>query len=257
MSSDKGIVFVTDLTPGKYQFIETKAPTGYVINSTPTDFIISESAQGEPIAVEAKLVNYKGSAQLVKTDSNGKPLAGAAFKVVDADGKTVLDKLVSSDKGIVSVSDLAPGKYQFIETKAPKGYYLNSNPVDFTIDKEAAGEPGLVRAGNLVNMEIKNDTPEWPSNPETPSAPDEPDSPDNPEKPCIPTDPGKPSIPDNPTTAKTVYDKRYNKKTRHDTSQKLPKTNYQNTLWLTILGLVILMLVVLVIYRNKKADQAE
>ncbi|MBC6361691.1 SpaA isopeptide-forming pilin-related protein [Lactobacillus apis] len=257
VSSDKGIVFVTDLTPGKYQFIETKAPTGYVINSTPTDFTISESAEGEPTVVEAKLVNYKGSAQLVKTDSNGKPLAGAEFKVVDADGKTVLDKLVSSDKGIVSVTDLAPGKYQFIETKAPKGYYLNSKPVDFTIDKEAAGEPGLVKAGNLVNMEIKNDTPEWPSNPETPSAPDEPDSPDNPEKPGIPTDPGKPSIPDNPTTAKTVYDKRYNKKPRHDTGQKLPKTNYQNTLWLTILGLVILMLVAVIIYRNKKADQAE
>ena len=257
VSSDKGIVFVTDLTPGKYQFIETKAPTGYVINSTPTDFTISESAEGEPTVVEAKLVNYKGSAQLVKTDSNGKPLAGAEFKVVDADGKTVLDKLVSSDKGIVAVTDLAPGKYQFVETKAPKGYYLNSKPVDFTIDKEAAGEPGLVKAGNLVNMEIKNDTPEWPSNPETPSAPDEPDSPDNPEKPSIPTDPGKPSIPDNPTTAKTVYDKRYNKKTRHDTGQKLPKTNYQNTLWLTILGLVILMLVAVIIYRNKKADQAE
>ncbi|MCO6529813.1 LPXTG cell wall anchor domain-containing protein, partial [Lactobacillus sp.] len=77
------------------------------------------------------------------------------------------------------------------------------------------------------------------------------------EKPSIPTDPGKPSIPDNPTTAKTVYDKRYNKKPRHDTGQKLPKTNYQNTLWLTILGLVILMLVAVIIYRNKKADQAE
>ncbi len=114
-----------------------------------------------------------------------------------------------------------------------------------------------MKAGSLVNMEIKNDTPEWPSNPETPSAPDEPDSPDNPEKPSIPTDPGKPSIPDNPTTAKTVYDKRYNKEARHDTSQKLPKTNYQNTLWLTILGLVILMLVAVIIYRNKKVDQAE
>ncbi|MCT6891365.1 MAG: SpaA isopeptide-forming pilin-related protein, partial [Lactobacillus sp.] len=256
VSSNEGIVFVSDLAPGKYQFVETKAPTGYILNSTPTEFTISESAQGEHAVVKTKLVNYKGSAQLVKTDSNGKPIAGAEFKVVDAAGKTVKDKLVSSDKGIVAVTDLAPGKYQFIETRAPKGYYLNSKAVDFTIDKEAAGEPRLVEAGSLVNLEIKNDTPEWPSKPsdsETPGTPDESDN------------PGKPSRPATPTTSKTMYDKRYNKKGSKKVihskdkskGEKLPKTNYQSTILLTVLGLIILMLVVLVIYRNNKMDNDE
>ena len=256
VSSNEGIVFVSDLAPGKYQFVETKAPTGYILNSTPTEFTISESAQGEHAVVKTKLVNYKGSAQLVKTDSNGKPIAGAEFKVVDAAGKTVKDKLVSSDKGIVAVTDLAPGKYQFIETRAPKGYYLNSKAVDFTIDKEAAGAPRLVEAGSLVNLEIKNDTPEWPSKPsdsETPGTPDESDN------------PGKPSRPATPTTSKTMYDKRYNKKGSKKVihskdkskGEKLPKTNYQSTILLTVLGLIILMLVVLVIYRNNKMDNDE
>ena len=256
VSSNEGIVFVSDLAPGKYQFVETKAPSGYILNSTPTEFTISESAQGEHAVVKTKLVNYKGSAQLVKTDSNGKPIAGAEFKVVDAAGKTVKDKLVSSDKGIVAVTDLAPGKYQFIETRAPKGYYLNSKAVDFTIDKEAAGEPKLVEAGSLVNLEIKNDTPEWPSKPsdsETPGTPDESDN------------PGKPSRPATPTTSKTMYDKRYNKKGSKKVihskdkskGEKLPKTNYQSTILLTVLGLIILMLVVLVIYRNNKMDNDE
>ncbi|MBK0146410.1 MSCRAMM family protein, partial [Enterococcus sp. S77] len=58
-------------------------------------------------------VNYKGSAQLVKTDSEGNPLSGAEFKVVDNEGKAIQEGLVSDEKGIVSIIELAPGDYQF------------------------------------------------------------------------------------------------------------------------------------------------
>ncbi|MBK0072177.1 MSCRAMM family protein, partial [Enterococcus sp. S53] len=68
-----------------YQFIETKAPEGYILNTTPVVFTIEYSAKGQPKVVVASegFVNYKGSAQLVKTDSEGNPLSGAEFKVVD------------------------------------------------------------------------------------------------------------------------------------------------------------------------------
>ncbi|WP_460291950.1 prealbumin-like fold domain-containing protein, partial [Bacillus cereus] len=35
----------------------------------------------------------------------------------------------------VSASNLRPGDYQFVETKAPKDYDLNKTPIPFTIEK--------------------------------------------------------------------------------------------------------------------------
>ncbi|MDB1717929.1 SpaA isopeptide-forming pilin-related protein, partial [Enterococcus casseliflavus] len=146
VSDERGIVSVIELAPGDYQFIETKAPEGYVLNTTPVAFIIEDSAKGQPKVVVASegFVNYKGSAQLVKTDSEGNPLSGAEFKVVDNKGETIQEDLVSDEKGIVSITELAPGDYQFIETKAPEGYVLNATPIVFTIETSTAGKPAVV-----------------------------------------------------------------------------------------------------------------
>ncbi|MFS0933966.1 SpaA isopeptide-forming pilin-related protein [Enterococcus casseliflavus] len=148
VSDEKGIVSITELAPGDYQFIETKAPEGYILNTTPVVFTIEYSAKGQPKVVVASegFVNYKGSAQLVKTDSEGNPLSGAEFKVVDNKGKAIQEGLVSDEKGIVSITELAPGDYQFIETKAPEGYILNTTPVVFTIEYSAKGQPKVVVA---------------------------------------------------------------------------------------------------------------
>lgn len=48
-------------------------------------------------------MNYQESAQLVKTDSKENPLPGAKFKLIDKEGKTVIQNLVSDDKGVVLV----------------------------------------------------------------------------------------------------------------------------------------------------------
>ncbi|MFV0558690.1 MAG: SpaA isopeptide-forming pilin-related protein [Enterococcus sp.] len=155
--SDKdGKVTVDNLAPGTYQFIETKAPKGYILNSTPIDFTISESNNGKPVTVVAddNFVNYKGSAELIKKDAQGNVLAGAKFKVVNAEGQTVRTGLVSDSEGNVTVKNLAPGTYQFIETKAPKGYILNSTPVEFTISESNSGKPSVVSASdNFVNYQ--------------------------------------------------------------------------------------------------------
>ncbi|WP_220722066.1 prealbumin-like fold domain-containing protein, partial [Brochothrix thermosphacta] len=75
----------------------------------------------------------------------------AEFKVIDAEGKTVIEKLVSNETGEVTATELAPGDYQFVETKAPTGYILNTDPVEFTIEAEQAAMPKVVNAGELAN----------------------------------------------------------------------------------------------------------
>ncbi|WP_218730223.1 SpaA isopeptide-forming pilin-related protein, partial [Brochothrix thermosphacta] len=152
ITNSNGKIAVADLAPGDYQFVETKAPTGYVLNTDPVAFTIVDSAAGEPAAVDSnELTNYKGSAVLTKVTADGKKLENAEFKVVDKDGKTVIGKLVSNEAGEVTATELAPGTYQFIETKAPTGYILNTDPVDFTIEAEQAAMPKVVNVGEFVN----------------------------------------------------------------------------------------------------------
>ncbi|WP_277933189.1 SpaA isopeptide-forming pilin-related protein, partial [Bacillus cereus group sp. BfR-BA-01381] len=61
-------------------------------------------------------------------DVDGSALKGAVFKIVDMNGNDVRSNLTTNKDGKISVSDLRPGDYQFIETKAPTGYDLNAKP---------------------------------------------------------------------------------------------------------------------------------
>ncbi|RAM14599.1 hypothetical protein C1907_02925, partial [Listeria ivanovii] len=72
---------------------------------------------------------------LTKKDSVSKAvLAEAEFELQTKAGTKVKDNLVADTNGEIIVSDLAPGEYQFVETKAPAGYKLDASPVAFTID---------------------------------------------------------------------------------------------------------------------------
>ncbi|WP_280531773.1 MSCRAMM family protein, partial [Brochothrix thermosphacta] len=152
VSNEAGEVTATELVPGDYQFVETKAPTGYVLNTDPVEFTIEAEQAAMPKVVNAgELANYKASAVLTKVDVDGKVLENAEFKVIDAEGKTVIEKLVSNEAGEVTAPELAPGTYQFVETKAPTGYILNTEPVEFTIEAEQAAMPKVVNASEFVN----------------------------------------------------------------------------------------------------------
>ncbi len=154
VSDADGKVTVTDLAPGKYQFVETKAPAGYLLNTEPSAFTIAASNQGKPATVvaTANFVNYQGAAKLIKKDVNGHLLSGATFKVLDAKGETIQTGLTTNNQGEIVAEHLAPGKYRFVETKAPTGYLLNTTPVPFEIAEKNAGKPAVVVASdNFVN----------------------------------------------------------------------------------------------------------
>ena len=144
-SNQQGKVTVANLAPGTYQFVETKAPAGYVLNTKPVSFTIDAQHHGQQVVTASdNFINYRGSAVLVKEDKAGKRLAGAEFKVINAQGQTVQSGLTTNANGLVKVTDLAPGDYQFIETKAPAGYLINTQPAKFTIKAQADGQPALV-----------------------------------------------------------------------------------------------------------------
>ncbi|MCY8672153.1 LPXTG cell wall anchor domain-containing protein [Bacillus haynesii] len=71
-------------------------------------------------------------------------LKGAEFKLLDPDGKLVkaggnrkkLPAVWTTDQnGKFTAEGLAPGRYQFVETKAPDSYKLDETPIPFEIKK--------------------------------------------------------------------------------------------------------------------------
>ncbi|EAE6208790.1 LPXTG cell wall anchor domain-containing protein, partial [Listeria innocua] len=129
-----GKIEVTDLAPGDYQFVETKAATGYVLDATPSEFTI-EFNQDKAAVVTKENTSKAGSVVLTKQDSVTKAaLSDAEFELQTATGTKVKDNLTTNASGEIEVADLAPGDYKFVETKAPTGYELDATPVTFTIE---------------------------------------------------------------------------------------------------------------------------
>uniref|UniRef100_UPI0035A33FA8 SpaA isopeptide-forming pilin-related protein n=1 Tax=Bacillus pacificus TaxID=2026187 RepID=UPI0035A33FA8 len=157
LTTDKdGKISVSDLRPGDYQFIETKAPTHYDLNQTPINFTV-EKSQTATASVTAKNSLTKGAVELTKVDDiDGATLEGAVFKIVDMNGNDVRSDLNTNKDGKISVSDLRPGDYQFIETKAPTGYDLNAKPIPFTITKGQAQVTSVTALNSLTtgSMEL-------------------------------------------------------------------------------------------------------
>lgn len=145
VSNESGEIIVNELEKGNYIFREVKAPEGYVIKQSDHPFTIDEKS------VELKIVNEKidkdkGRHDFMKTDEAKKPLGGAMFKVmiknkdgkfepVKRDGKDYI--VTSADNGKFAVEDMDYGKYYLVEIKAPAGFILLSEPVEFEIKKQA------------------------------------------------------------------------------------------------------------------------
>ncbi|BDU86812.1 SpaA isopeptide-forming pilin-related protein [Clostridium perfringens] len=105
-----------------------------------------------------------GKVVLNKKDSqNGKLLKGAVFNLQDQQGNNIRTNLITDENGQIVLNDLAPGDYQFVETKAPNGYELDTTPVKFTIvvgQKEAVKveKTNILAATNLKISKIDSNT---------------------------------------------------------------------------------------------------
>lgn len=145
ISNESGEIIINDIKKGDYIFREVEAPAGYVIKNVDTKFTISDKSV-ELRVVNSKTSTDKGRHDFMKTDEAKKPLGGAMFKVMtkNKDGKFVPVKrdgkdyiVTSADNGKFAVEDMDYGKYYLVEIKAPQGFILLSDPVEFEIKKQA------------------------------------------------------------------------------------------------------------------------
>lgn len=114
---------------------------------------------GHPVV---QIVVHEFNVTLKKVDSvESNPLSGAEFDIyrvvtdmttsglTDIPGtdlrgvKLSLEKLVSNNNGLIDINSLIPGDYVLVETRAPDGYALMADTVQFTI-----GDSGLEEVSN-------------------------------------------------------------------------------------------------------------
>lgn len=109
----------------------------YIYQVTYPDSEKTETTEG----VKEKTVSLvntlqRGSIEITKNNANKKNLGGAEFKITGPNNyeKTVTtpSETIPSEgkkKGVITISDLLPGKYVITETKAPANYNLLANPI--------------------------------------------------------------------------------------------------------------------------------
>ena len=152
VTDDVGKIVIKDLAPGKYVFVETKAPEGYRIKHPEVPFEITDK-KVKKLTVE----NYKdkeGGKTFKKVSSvDGKPLAGAEFLVtkktdkgymrMKKNGKDMV--LTSGNDGKFVANGLPDGDYYLWEIKAPAGYAPLSGSVKFIVSADSLKKELIIK----------------------------------------------------------------------------------------------------------------
>ncbi len=147
-----GTISVDVPSPGLYYVEETRAPSGYALDSTKYSV---EVKSGE--VVELKVENSKSvGLKIQKLDAlTDEPLAGAVFTVEQIDGTFSTD-VTTNDNGLALLGGLQPGSYKITEKTPPAGYLPAENPVQtIEILKDQVEVPMIVYKNEPINGTVK------------------------------------------------------------------------------------------------------
>ena len=126
---------IKGLKPGKYTLTEEIAPDGYVLSKETVNFEIKLDGTVKKVVMK----NEKTTVQISKVDATtGEELPGAKLTVKDSNGK-VVDTWTSTNE-IHVIKGLKVGKYTLTEEIAPDGYVLSTETITFEIKNDGTVE---------------------------------------------------------------------------------------------------------------------
>ena len=166
MTDANGILLFENIPFGDYYLEELEAPDGYKADTTP--YVFSVTADGQKIEIRRENTRIPGSVTVVKTDSGGNPIPGAAFQLeYSEDGESWTPvfhtevpakevggctseglsdgMLITGDDGIAVFGGLRAGDgilYRVTEIATVNGYVLLTEPVELgTLPRENEDNP--------------------------------------------------------------------------------------------------------------------
>lgn len=171
-TNSEGYLITPEKLPyGDYTLVEVQAPYGYVLDSTPIPFTITQENSSTDagvtvVKVKARDVAQKGTISITKTgevfasvnENEGiytpvyetQNLANAVFEIYAAEDITTLDgtvryyqgekvdEITTGENGVAKSKELYLGKYTVIEKTAPNGY-ANANE-QYDVELTYAGQ---------------------------------------------------------------------------------------------------------------------
>lgn len=158
-TDENGQIIVQDLKPGKYKLIELQTPKHYQSSKKIYTFTIDRSKtdkDAKTVEINAKNQLIPGAVEVVKVDkANHKlKLESAIFELQDDDGHPIKKDLKTDHQGKLLINNLRPGTYQLVETKAPFGYKLESNPIRFEITKSQQQPVSIIVENELITGSV-------------------------------------------------------------------------------------------------------
>ena len=152
-TDENGVINFTELPPGFYTLVESKAPQGYAKSDSTWTVVVSsdgnvritekgitgsgESHYGKQILINVTNKPVGGEFVVYKKDSNGKALPGAKFTITKQGDNNPLETKISDANGVVKFSNnLTEGTYIIEEIEAPVGYNKINKKWVLVIDKD-------------------------------------------------------------------------------------------------------------------------
>ena len=147
LTDEKGYIYIKNIPLGKYYYIETKAPTGYILDTKKHYFEINENGK----TISEVLINEPISAtfEFLKIDyENNSPLPDTVIEIYN-EFDELLYTQKTNEEGKIIIEKIPYGKYYFIEAKAPTGYILDTEKHYFEIN-----ENNVIIKANMTNIRI-------------------------------------------------------------------------------------------------------
>ena len=122
---------IENLEPGKYTLTETIAPDGYVLSTETITFEVKADGSVTEVVMKNEMITTEISKIDVTTKQE---LPGATLVVKDSKGN-VVDEWVSTTE-VHIIKGLKVGKYTLTETIAPEGYILSTEIIIFEVKND-------------------------------------------------------------------------------------------------------------------------
>lgn len=122
--------------PGLYYYRETAAPEGYILNKE--EYVFTIDAAGV-VRGSLEIGNIPEDTVVISKEdtTTAEELPGAEIVIYDEDGNEVFRGITDSH-GKIYFRKPQPGKYTFIETVAPEGYFINETTFSFTVNEDGS-----------------------------------------------------------------------------------------------------------------------
>ncbi len=127
-----GSATVENLNVGTYKLVETYAPSGYILNSSPITVEVTGGTTTTKTVVNQKEQEKTGNIQIIKVDQYGNRVTGAKFELRTSSNFTMATGTTDTN-GIIGFENLAVGNYTLVETYTPSNYILDQTPIYVTV----------------------------------------------------------------------------------------------------------------------------